>query len=122
MNIHPLNVLDGLVIITIGWNFVRGFNKGFVEEILSLVGIVASIVIAFYASSPIAGQLLPSGDSTSVVVIGIALFLSSFLIFKYIASSLNRKLAKTSLGIVNYLLGVLFGLFRGYAIAAIIVL
>jgi len=122
MNIHPLNVLDGLIIITIGWNFLRGFNKGFVEEILSLVGIFASIAVAFYFSPLLAKQLLHLEDSSSVVVTGVALYFISFLIFKYVALLLNSKLAKTSLGFLNNVLGLLFGIFRGYAISAIIVL
>ena len=43
MNLPPFNVLDGLIVITLGWNFIRGFNKGFIEEILSLTGIVISL-------------------------------------------------------------------------------
>ncbi len=121
MSIHPLNVLDGLIIITIGWNLVRGFNKGFVEELLSLAGIFASLWFAFYASHPVAEKLVNNPTTSIVAITGIAIYLITFLIFKYIAFNLNKKLAQTSLGLVNNFLGFVFGIFRGYVISAIIV-
>ncbi len=122
MNIHPLNVLDGLIIITLGWNLIRGFNKGFVEEILSLVGIFISLGLSFVFSHPAANILIPNPDTTTVAITGIFIYLIFFLIFKYIAYVINQKLAQTSLGLINNILGFLFGIFRGYIIAALIVL
>jgi len=122
MNVQPLNVLDGLIIITLGWNFLRGFRKGFVEELLSIGGLIVSVIVAFKFSPSIARQLFPSAGSSEIIGVGVATFFSLFLIFKYLAFSLDRKLSRTSLGIINNFLGFLFGVFRGYALSAVIVL
>jgi len=121
MNLHPLNVLDGLVIITLGWNFLRGFNKGFVEEVISLVGLFLSAAIAFFGAPFLVKQVFPSATTSQVVSVGVAVYLISFFLFKYLALSLNKKLSKTSFGFLNNFLGLLFGIVRGYVISAVIV-
>ena len=124
MNLPPLNVLDGLIVITLGWNLIRGFNKGFVEEILSLIGIVISLFLALNFSHHIANLLLSTKqpDSTTIAIVGFGIYLISFLVFKYFAFSINKQLQKTPFGMLNNLLGFLFGIFRGVAIASIFVL
>jgi membrane protein required for colicin V production len=124
MNLPSFNVLDGLIVITLGWNFIRGFNKGFTEEILSLIGIVMSLFLAFNLSHHLAGLLLSTKhpDSTTVAIVGSGIYFVSFLVFKYFAFSINRQLRKTPFGMLNNLLGFLFGIFRGIAIASIFVL
>ncbi|RUM45418.1 MAG: hypothetical protein DSY35_00745, partial [Desulfurobacterium sp.] len=94
MNLHPLNVLDGLVIITLGWNFLRGFNKGFVEEVVSLLGLFLSAAIAFFGAPFLVKQVFPSATTSQVVSVGVAVYLISFFLFKYLALSLNKKLSK----------------------------
>ncbi len=121
MNLHPLNVLDGLVIITIGWNIVRGFNKGFVEEIISISGLALSVLLAFKLSHPLANFLYSSPDLSQVLTAGFIIFTAVFLTFKYFAFYIEKSVNKTAFGIVNNLLGFLFGIVRGIAIASIIV-
>jgi membrane protein required for colicin V production len=124
MDLPPLNVLDGLIVITLGWNIIRGFNKGFVEEVLSLIGIVISLFLAFRFSHHIANLLLNTKqpNSTAIIIAGFGIYFISFLIFKYFAFNINKQLQKTSFGMLNNLLGFLFGIFRGVAIASIFVL
>lgn len=124
MNLHPLNVLDGLIIITLGWNFIRGFNKGLVEEVLSLIGIVVSLYLAFNFSHPLASSLVSTQkpDLSTVVFVGFVIYIISFLTFKYFAFSINKQFRESSFGMFNNILGFLFGIFRGLVISSIIVL
>jgi membrane protein required for colicin V production len=121
MTLHPLNALDALILIILGWNIVRGFNKGFVEEVISVVGVVVSIVIAFKFSHVVAGIFSKDLTIQTVVLSGFFLYAVSFLIFKYLAFSIDRKLSKTVLGILNNVLGFLFGIVRGIVIASLFV-
>ncbi len=121
MNLTTLNVLDGLIIIIIGWNLIRGFNKGFVEEILSIIGIVISIYIAYIFAPQIAKLLVNRPDQTTVILSGIFLFVLSFAVSKYVAFHLNRKINETAMGILNNILGFFFGILRGWLLASIAV-
>ena len=121
MNVHPLNVLDAAILLIMGWNVLRGFNKGFVEEILSIIGIIASIILALRLSHPLASLMSVMG-SVEVVAIGFVVYLISFLIFKYFAYYINAKFAKSNLGVANNILGFLFGIVRGAILSAFFVL
>jgi membrane protein required for colicin V production len=116
-----MNVLDALIAIIIGWNLIRGFNKGFVEELLSLVGIIASLTLAYKLAPPAAQFLVKRPDSSTVALTGFFLFLIFFLATKYFASIVESKVAESSLGMINNILGFFFGIFRGILIASLVV-
>lgn len=121
MTLHPLNALDALILIILGWNVVRGFNKGLVEEVISIVGVVISIVIAFRFSHVVAGIFLKDLTVQTVFLSGIVLYTVSFFVFKYVAFVVNRKFSQSVWGILNNLLGFLFGIVRGIVIASLFV-
>ncbi len=121
MILHPLNVLDGLIIVVMGWNILRGFNKGFVEELVSVIGIIVSLGFSFRLAKPLLSVFRMQRDSISLVVSGFIIFLLSFIFFKYIAFSLNSRLKDGFLGFLNNFLGFLFGVVRGWIIASFFV-
>ena len=121
VNLTTLNVLDGLIIIVLGWNLIRGFNKGFVEEIISITGIVLSIYLSYQLATPVASLLVKKPDQTTTLISGIFIFAIFFFITKYIAFHLNKKLNETALGILNNILGFLFGIVRGWLLASVFV-
>ena len=121
VNLSTLNVLDGLIIIILGWNLIRGFNKGFIEEILSITGIILSIYLSYQLATPVASLVVKKADQTTTLISGIFLFSILFFLTKYIAFHLNKKLNETALGILNNILGFLFGIVRGWLLASVAV-
>jgi len=119
--LSTLNVLDALILLILGWNVIRGFNKGFVEEVFSLVGILISIAAAYKLAPVVAAKLAGSTDTTTLALSGFFIYLILFTLFKFVAYHFERRAAESSLGLINSLLGFLFGIFRGVAIAAIVV-
>jgi len=119
--LSTLNVLDALILLILGWNIIRGFNKGFVEEVFSLIGILVSIVIAYKLAPVAAAKLAGNTDTTTLALSGFFIYLILFTLFKFVAYHFEKKTAESSLGLVNNLLGFLFGVFRGIVIAAIVV-
>jgi membrane protein required for colicin V production len=117
-----MNVLDGLILIIFGWNLLRGFNKGLVEEVISLLGIVLSLFFAYRLAPIVAKRLVHGPDATALFFTGAVLYLIFYLLFKYFATYLNGLAKKSALSVVNSVLGFLFGIFRGYFIAAVVVL
>jgi len=122
MSIPPLNVLDGLIIITFGWNSLKGFSRGFLVEVVSLIGFFLSLALAFLGTPLFVKQFFPSAITSQVVALGVATFLISFIFFKYLAVFLNKKLSDTSFSFLNNLLGLLFGIAKGYVTVAVLVL
>ncbi|WP_457568110.1 CvpA family protein [Desulfurobacterium sp.] len=122
MNIHPLNLLDALLVIIIGWNFFRGFNKGVIEEIISIVGIVISVFIAVKSAHTVAARLVHDPDAPVIIMTGFVIYGILFLISKYIAFTLNSLYSKGFLGLINNILGFIFGIFRGLILASIFLL
>ncbi len=116
-----LNVLDGLLIVILGWNLIRGFNKGFVEEIISLAGIAVSLVLAYRFAPVVAQYLVKNPDPTTMVLTGFFIYLILFLVAKYVAAVVENEIAKSSVGVINNILGFFFGIFRGVLIGAIVV-
>jgi len=121
VSLTTLNVLDGLIIIILGWNLIRGFNKGFIEEILSIIGIIASIYLAYVFAPQVTKFLVDRPDQTTTIISGILLFAFFFAVSKYIALYVNKKINETAMGILNNLLGFLFGIIRGWLLASIAV-
>ncbi|MEO2068032.1 MAG: CvpA family protein [Desulfurobacteriaceae bacterium] len=124
MNIPQLNALDAVILVALLWNIIRGFSKGVIEEIMSILGIIISIVLALNLHRPVATLLLKTEnyDPSAGIIVGFVIYLVSFLIFKYIAFNLTKLIKLTPLGIFNNILGLLFGIVRGLAIASIFVL
>ena len=121
MTLHPLNVLDALILVTLAWNLLRGFNKGFVEEVISILGIVASLFLAFKFSHKTASLFVQNPSPQTILISGFLIYLFSFSVFKYVAFYVDKRLSQTPLGILNSILGVLFGIVRGLVIASVFV-
>ncbi len=119
--LNSLNLLDALILITLGWNLIRGFNKGFVEELLSILGIVLSVYAAYLYAPKLSYLLLKTKASTVIVLTGFTVFLFLFSIFKLISSFIDSKVSKSSLGFLNNLLGTLFGVLRGVLFSSLFV-
>ncbi len=121
MNLTTLNVLDGLIIIILGWNLIRGFNKGFIEEIISITGIVVTIILSYRFAPEVARLFTKNPDHTITLISGLFIFLVGITVTRYIAFHLNKKTNETALGIANNILGFLFGIIRGWLLASIAV-
>ncbi len=119
---YPMNILDAFIILIFIYNVMRGFKKGIIEEVISIVGIVVSALLAIKLAHPVAKLLVNPPDTPSVVAAGAIIYLVSFVIFKYIAYNLNMLYSSGVLGVINNILGTFFGFFRGIILATLFVL
>ena len=116
-----MNVLDALIIVILGWNLIRGFNKGFVEEVVSLIGIAASLVLSYKLAPIVANFLVNKPDPKTMVLTGFFIYLIFFAVAKYVAFLIERRTKDSPFGRLNSLLGFFFGIFRGILLASIVV-
>ncbi len=117
-----MNTLDIILGILLLIGFVRGFFRGFLVELAGLIALVAGIYAAIYFSD---GTLtfLDSFLDWDPKYLKLLAFALTFLIVVVIISLLARLLTKVmdlmALGLVNKLLGSVFGLVKMAFVASV---
>lgn len=108
-----MTTLDIVLLLCFIPGIVRGISKGFLEQVLALVGIVLSVWAAFKFSALLCTWLEPrlglSGTVLNVVAFALILVAVSLAVL-LLAKLLTKVIQMATLGWVNRLLGLLFAL------------
>ena len=105
--------LDIILLICFIPGIIRGISKGFLEQALSLVGIVLSVWAAFKFSALVCDWLKPylSLSETTLSVVAFALILVAVCLAVLIVAKLLTKVLEMSmLGWLDKILGLVFAL------------
>ena len=105
--------LDIILLICFIPGIIRGISKGFLEQALSLVGIVLSVWAAFKFSALVCDWLKPylSLSETTLNVVAFALILVAVcLVVLIVAKLLTKVLEMSMLGWLDKILGLAFAL------------
>lgn len=105
--------LDIILLICFIPGIIRGISKGFLEQALSLAGIVLSVWAAFKFSALVCGWLKPylSLSETTLNVVAFALILIAVsIVVLLVAKLLTKVLEMSMLGWLNKILGLVFAL------------
>jgi len=120
-----MNIFDIVIIILLLFGFVRGLMKGFFVEIASLLALILGIYGAIHFSYFVADYLKDS-VSWEEKYISITAFAITFLVIVILISLLGKILTKmasfVALGIINKLLGGVFGAFKVALILSVLFL
>lgn len=118
-----MNYFDIIFVIPLLWGAYKGFSKGFVLEIASLVALGLGVWGGLKFSYPSADYLSKLFDISeklmpliSFSVVFIIIVIGVFLLAKLLQSVLK----KAALGLVNKLLGLVFGVLKFAFILSII--
>lgn len=134
-----MSIVDIIILIVILFGAVIGFKRGFTRSLVSALGFIAIVVLAFFLKNPLSILLyenLPffkfGGILKGVTVLNIALYeLLAFLIVLAVltvalkvlvlASSIFEKILKMTiiLGIPSKLLGAVVGALEGFVMVFI---
>lgn len=105
--------LDIILLICFIPGIIRGISKGFLEQALSLAGIVLSVWAAFRFSALVCGWLKPylSLSETTLNVVAFALILIAVsIVVLLVAKLLTKVLEMSMLGWLDKILGLVFAL------------
>jgi|TARA_R110002012_G_scaffold64210_2_gene168788 membrane protein required for colicin V production len=120
-----MSVLDIILVALIGFGLVRGFFKGFFVEVASVVALVAGVYGAIHFSFYVA-EFLETRTEWNEKTINVTAFAITFLIIILVVSLAGKALTKLAsfamLGIVNKLLGGVFGGLKMALIASILLI
>ena len=117
-----MNWLDALIVIILILSLVMGFINGLVKEVASLAALILGIWGAIRFSSFTAGKLYDYFDMTGQYV-GIIAFLITFgiivVIIHFVGILADKVVNAASLGFINRILGIAFGLLKSVLIMSV---
>ncbi|MCX6320363.1 MAG: CvpA family protein [Bacteroidia bacterium] len=117
-----MNWIDAVIVIILILSLVMGFINGLVKEVASLAALILGIWGAIKFSSFTAEKLYDYFDMTGQYV-GIIAFLITFgiivVIIHFIGILADKLVDAVSLGFVNRLLGIVFGLLKSVLIMSV---
>jgi len=117
-----MNWLDALIVVVLILSLVSGFINGLVKEVASLAALIIGIWGAIKFSSFTAAKLYDYFDMTGHWV-GVIAFLVTFglivVIIHFIGIMADKIVNAASLGFVNRVLGIVFGLLKAVLIMSV---
>ncbi len=118
-----MNVLDIILLVPVLWFAYRGFNKGFIIELSSLVALVLGIYVAINFSGFTASWLVKNFEISekyltiiSFIVTFIAVVFGVFMVGKILEKFVDVLL----LGFINKLAGGAFGIVKAAFLMSVI--
>lgn len=120
-----MNLLDIILLVLLIPGTIRGISKGFLEQAVSLVGVVLAVYLAYHFSEPVCTWLdqYINVSETVLHVIGFAVMLVGVLIVVMcIAKLLTHVADAASLGWINRVLGFVFSIAISAVILSILII
>lgn len=122
---NAMNYLDIILAVLLILGLFRGLKNGFFVELASLIGLVAGIYGAVHFSY-YAADFLQDKTDWDPDTVNLAAFAITFLIIVIAISMLARLLTQIAklafLGLVNRLMGALFGLLKTAFIVSVLLM
>lgn len=118
-------ILDAIIAVPLLYFGYKGAVNGLVKEVFNIVGIVLAVFITFNylnAFSDIIAPLFEEGASYLPFVSGTILFIGTLLAVGLIAYGTKELLEAAKLGVVNRILGGLFGVLKSGIVVSTILL
>ena len=118
-----MNYLDIIILCILGLLIFNGIRKGFIISLASLVALILGIWVAVHFSGYMSSWLVktfhPSGTWLSVLSFTLT-FLLVVIVVMIIAKLLEKVVKTVGLGLLNRIVGGLFGLIKGVIIISVL--
>lgn len=110
--------------LVLAWGAYSGFSKGLIKELASILGVIIGVFLAknYYPYLDI--KLKPIFESEAgfiSILSAILIFLLTIMVFKIIAKFLTKFLKIIALGLLNRIIGSVFGVFKTVLLLCILV-
>ena len=120
-----MNSLDIVFLVLFIPGIIRGITKGFLEQVISLGGIVLSAFLAYRFSGFACDYLkeyLTVSDTVLHVIGFAAVLVVSLILVILLAKVVTKAVEMASLGWLNKILGIVFSLFTTALVLAILII
>lgn len=120
-----MNLLDIILIIPLIWMAYRGFTKGFIIELATLVALIVGIYAAINFSW-LSGEFLSEHFKIEEKYLSVISFIVTFLVVVLIVVGIGKVIEKiidlVALGFINKILGAAFGVLKAVVVLSVILL
>lgn len=120
----PINITDLVLIGLLVLSGILAFARGFVKEVLSILGWLGAGILALEFYPQLSPYILPYIDHEQIAD-GIAfavIFIVCLVLLSLASSTISRKVQNSDVGPLDRSLGFLFGLLRGAVVIALLYL
>ena len=111
-----MNILDIAIVIIVVLLIIRGFSRGIVQEAATLLGLIASFLLASFYYKDLSARL-ERFTPNHVIVLSffcfVFLFILCIFLFNFLAMITRGAIRLVLLGWLDRILGSLFGLIKG---------
>ena len=119
-----MSYLDLFFGLVIAWGAYSGFSKGLIKELASILGVIIGVFLAknYYPYLDIKLKLIFESEAGFISILSaILIFLLTIMVFKIIAKFLTKFLKIIALGLLNRIIGSVFGIFKMVLLLCILV-
>ena len=115
-------IVDGVVAVIILISAILAYSRGFVREVLAILGWVAAAVAAFYITPmaeplvqeiPVINEFLGESCELSIVTAFVGVFVVALILISIFIPLFSGAVQRSAAGGVDQALGFLFGVLRG---------
>ncbi len=119
-----MNEADWLIVAVLGISALLSLWRGFVREAISLGLWVIAFAVAMSFNQPLAALLQNwiTVPALQKVIAFAGLFFSTLIVGGLLAQLISALLKKVGLGLLDRMLGVLFGLLRGCIVVVVAII
>lgn len=114
-----MNLLDIILAVPMVWLMVRGWRKGLVREVATLVGILLGIWAAVHLSQWVS-QLLGLHGENSVIIAFFVTFVGALVLAYLLGRGVEKLLKAAKISLVNHIAGAALGLIKALCILAVL--
>lgn len=118
-----MNAIDIIILILLAWGAFRGFTQGFILQVVTFIALIIGVWASIAFSDNMAGFLTKNMDITGKylpVLSFVLIFVLVVVVAHLIGMLLTRFIEITSLGWLNRLGGVAFGVLKMAFIASVL--
>lgn len=118
-----MNILDIIILILLAWGAYRGFTQGFILQVVTFIALIIGVWASIAFSDNMSGFLTKNMDITGKylpVLSFVLIFVLVVVLAHLIGMLLTRFIEITSLGWLNRLGGVAFGVLKMAFIASVL--
>jgi membrane protein required for colicin V production len=118
----PITLADVIVLLVLVASALLAFARGFVHEVLAVVGWIGAIFATIYGLPYVRpyARTLVDNDAAADIGAGLILFLVSLVILSLITRALSQRIRESQLNALDRSLGFVFGVVRGIVLIAIL--
>jgi len=118
-----MTILDIFLLLPLGYGAWRGFKKGLIIEVFTLLAIVVGIYVAVHFSDTLSNKIVENvGEeySSTPAISFTLIFLAVGALIYFGGVALERVIKVVNLSVMNRMFGLLFGLIKALYLLSIV--